>query len=74
MKPGYKTTEFWLSAVTTLIGLLMTSGVIMPGSTWDKAIGLGMAALATMGYTASRGNVKASAADPGTSYPADPKQ
>lgn len=57
-KAGYKTTEFWLSAAVTLIGLLAASGVIPVDSPWAKAIGFASAALAAMGYTASRGAVK----------------
>lgn len=57
-KPGYKTTEFWLTAVVSLVGILMASGLIQPGSVWDKGIGLAMAALSTMGYATGRSNVK----------------
>ena len=39
MKPGYKTTEFWLSAAAALIGLLFASGVIPTDSSLDKLIG-----------------------------------
>ena len=28
MKPGYKTTEFWLSTAATVVGLLIASGII----------------------------------------------
>ena len=59
MKPGFLTTEFWLSAVTTVIGLVMASGLVHTGSTWEKVFGLAAAALASMGYSASRGQVKA---------------
>lgn len=58
-KTGYKTTEFWLTAAASIVGLIMASGVIETGSHWDKIIGLGVAALASMGYSASRGRVKA---------------
>jgi hypothetical protein len=57
-KPGYKTSEFWMSAVAVLVGLLMSSGVIDAGSSWDKAVGLVAAALAAMGYTSNRAAVK----------------
>ena len=59
-KPGYKTSEFWVTVVVTLAGLAMASGLIAPGSGWDKAIGLVTSTLAAMGYSASRGNVKSS--------------
>jgi len=58
IKPGWKTTEFWLSAAVSLIGLLMASGVIEPGGAWDKIVGLASAALSSLGYSASRGQVK----------------
>lgn len=57
-KPGYKTTEFWLSLVATLIGLLWASGLISEGSTADKVIGFVAAALGQFGYAVSRGLAK----------------
>ena len=59
VKPGWKTTEFWGTAAVTLIGLLMASGAITAGTGWDRAIGLAAAALASMGYSASRATTKA---------------
>jgi hypothetical protein len=61
IKPGYKTTEFWLSAAVAVIGLLMSSGVIQTGSNLDKIIGIAASALAALGYSISRGNTKAGA-------------
>ena len=61
MKPGYKTTEFWLAAVAQLIGLVLASGIIAPESSWDRIAGLATAALATMGYSAARSTVKSAA-------------
>jgi len=58
IKPGYKTSEFWLSAVASIIGLVMASGAIESGSSYDKAVGLVVTVLAAMGYTASRATVK----------------
>ncbi len=58
VKPGYSTSEFWLSAAVTIIGLLMASGIVRPGSAWDQAIGIGLSTLTALGYTAQRGNVK----------------
>lgn len=59
VKPGYATTEFWLTAVVTLIGLLVASGAIPTESSWGKLLGLAASALASMGYSASRATVKA---------------
>ena len=62
-KPGYKTTEFWLSLVAMLLGVLMSSGVmdsVPETSIWSKIVGGAIAALAALGYTASRAKAKAS--------------
>lgn len=58
VKPGYKTTEFWMTAAAALIGLLLASGVIPSDSGIDKALGMAAAALAAMGYTFARGMAK----------------
>jgi len=60
-KPGYKTTEFWLSLLATLLGFLLASGVMdaVPEESWiAKLIGGLVAVLATLGYSASRAKVK----------------
>ena len=57
-KPGYKTTEFWLSAAATLISLAFASGVISEGSQIEKVVGFIAAALASLGYSVSRGIAK----------------
>ena len=61
VKPGYKTTEFWLAAVASLGGLVMASGAVGEDSTIGKVVGLILTGLATMGYTASRSAVKKAA-------------
>lgn len=58
IKPGYKTSEFWLSTLTILIGIAYATGLIPGGSGIDKILGLATSALATLGYTVSRGIVK----------------
>ena len=60
-KPGYKTTEFWLSAVAMLIGLAYGSGLISEAGTSgiEKSVAFVASALAALGYSASRGSVKA---------------
>jgi hypothetical protein len=58
VKPGWKTSEFWLASAATLVGLVMASGLIEAGGTWDRIVGLIAAALASMGYSASRASVK----------------
>lgn len=60
MKPGWKTTEFWL----TLIALLVAGGAFIAGavggeeSSIGKAIAFAASALAGLGYSWSRGAVK----------------
>lgn len=58
MKPGYKTTEFWLSLAATILGALMAGGVLSDDSTAGKIAGAVLAALAAAGYSASRGIAK----------------
>ncbi len=58
VKPGIQTTEFWMSAVVALCGLLMASGIIKTGTVWDQAIGIILSTLTALGYTAARVNVK----------------
>jgi len=60
-KPGYKTTEFWLSLLATLLGFLLASGA-MDGVTEEswiaRLVGGAVAVLASLGYSASRAKVK----------------
>ena len=60
-KPGYKTTEFWLSLVATLMGILLASGAMdtVPEDSWiARIVGGVVALLASLGYSASRAKVK----------------
>lgn len=59
-KPGYKTTEFWLTFAAMLIGTLYASGVISPegASPTAKVIAFIAAVLASLGYTVARGAAK----------------
>ncbi len=58
MTPGFKTSEFWKSAVVTLVGLLAASGVFPDDSQFLKIAGLIAAALSSGAYSLSRGNTK----------------
>ena len=60
MRPGYKTTEFWLASAATICGLLYASGVISPDGTSgvERGIAFVVSALASLGYSHSRGKVK----------------
>jgi len=62
MKPGYKTTEFWLSLAAILISAILSSGIVAGGSAIAQALGLALGALSAAGYSVSRGIVKGSEA------------
>lgn len=59
-KPGFKTSEFWITTAITLVGLLLASGVLKTDSPYAQIAGLVAATLKGMTYTQSRANVKAS--------------
>lgn len=62
VKPGYKTTEFYLTLIATAFSMLYASGVVSPEGTGTvaKGIALIVAALAAAGYSVSRGAAKKS--------------
>ena len=57
-KPGFKSTEFWLSTAATILGIALASGLIPEGGQVGQIIGGVLALLANLGYTASRTKVK----------------
>jgi hypothetical protein len=57
-KPGYKTTEFWLSFAAMAVGAAIASGVFEIDSGGDRILGLAATVLASLGYTVSRTMVK----------------
>lgn len=64
MKPGYKTSEFWLSTIATIVGLVMASGILdtVAETHWSvRVVGGVVAVLAALGYTSSRAKIKAAA-------------
>lgn len=65
MKPGYKSTEFWLSLGAALVGALLASGVFESDGITAKIIGGASAVLAALGYTAGRAFVKSADATAG---------
>ncbi len=84
MKPGYKTTEFWLAAAAQLIPLLVLFGVLTgeEAATLDNSLG---EAVATVGalvvavspvwkYIESRANMKAAMNGGGFGKPLAPKK
>lgn len=59
--PGWKTTEFYLSSLAKLLGILMASGVLGTGTTAERIVGGAIALLAQLGYTTARAIVKSAA-------------
>lgn len=61
-KPGYKSTEFWLSLAATIVGFVLASGFLNPADPEEarilQVLGFVAAILAQLGYTASRAYVK----------------
>lgn len=57
-KPGWKTTEFWLSTAAALLSAAYASGAIGQGTPLDKALSIVAMALAAAGYSVSRGAAK----------------
>ena len=60
-KPGYQTTEFWLTLLAQLVGFAYMSGAIGAGTPVDKILGLVVTMLTAAGYTVSRGMAKVGA-------------
>jgi hypothetical protein len=58
MTPGYKTTEFWLTLVSLILGALLTSGAIADGSLASQVIGGAMVVLTQLGYAKARADAK----------------
>ena len=59
-KPGWKTSEFWLSLLTVLVGALLGAGVFPVESPVVRALGVVASILSGLGYQGSRSWVKAS--------------
>lgn len=57
-KPGWKTTEFWLSLLAVVLGALLTSGLLADGSAPLRIAGIATTVLAALGYTGARASVK----------------
>ncbi len=59
VKPGWKTTEFYLSLAALLLGALYASGLMSDAGTTAKLAGLAASTLGALGYTVSRSLLKA---------------
>tara|TARA_R100001443_G_scaffold87312_1_gene93841 strand:+ start:412 stop:609 length:198 start_codon:yes stop_codon:yes gene_type:complete len=58
MKPGYKTTEFWLSIAATALGAVVAADVIPSEGVWAQAVAIAASALVALGYTGARMTLK----------------
>jgi len=58
MKPGYLTTEFWMTAVVAIVGLLVSAGVL-PASLQEQTVAAVGGAVAIVFYIIGRSWVKA---------------
>ena len=58
MKPGYKSTEFWMKSTVAVAGIVMASGVLVEGSELFKIVGMVISLGAALGYTAARTKAK----------------
>ncbi len=58
-KPGWKTSEFWLTTATLLMGQFYASGVIGDGGTVPKIAAFVCSALGLLGYQVARAKAKA---------------
>lgn len=57
MKPGWKTTEFWLTVAASVVSFVLASGV---GGTAATVAGIAATVLAALGYQVARKEVKVS--------------
>lgn len=62
LKPGWKTTEYWITKVVAVIGALMAAGYIADGTQAARICGAVMVSAAALGYSVSRGLAKGGAA------------
>lgn len=66
-KPGYKTTEFWLTATAVVTGLVVVSGVIPATGPYSQVVGMIVGLLGALGYAVPRMSLKATQAAADTS-------
>jgi hypothetical protein len=56
-KPGYRTTEFWLTLAGTVVAALV-GGAAIPGGIVEKVMGMVGVVLLPLGYTVARTKAK----------------
>lgn len=59
VKPGWKTTEFWLATFASIMGAVVASGIVPETGPYSQVVGIIVTVLASLGYSVSRANVKA---------------
>ena len=59
VKPGWKTSEFWLTCGAWLVAAFLDSGLLADSHPAVKVAAIAAATLAQLGYVASRAKVKA---------------
>jgi hypothetical protein len=57
-KPGYKTTEFWMSLAAIAVGAVQASGLVPNEGIWAQVLGTITVALVSLGYTGARMSIK----------------
>ena len=58
VKPGYKTTEFWMTVIADALGLVVLSGAVVEGTIASTIVGGAMIVLSTLGYDSARSKAK----------------
>lgn len=58
VKPGYKTSEFWLATGAMVLSAAFASGLVETGTMYDQVLGMFAMVLTSMGYSVSRGKAK----------------
>lgn len=58
MKPGWKTSEFWLALVALVISEATATGLLPSEGAWQRAAATVAGVLAALGYGAQRARVK----------------
>lgn len=57
-RPGVKSSEFWLTLLSIVVGGLVSSDLLVESSTAAKVVALAGSVLGALGYTISRSAVK----------------
>ena len=63
VKPGYKTTEFWMSVAASALAAFLASGALPEENFGTQIAGVILSGLTALGYTVSRFVVKNAAAN-----------